>query len=163
MKDGVRVRPATLKDEAQLLEMFCTLWPDGAPADHAPHLRAILRGKPLSTLPLTIFVAEYAELAERAARDSKLLGFVEVGLRSHANGCDGRRAVGFLEGWFVARRARRSGVGKQLVAAAEQWCRAQGCREMGSDVLTTNRTSLAAHGALGYELDCRCVNFRKSL
>jgi hypothetical protein len=57
----------------------------------------------------------------------------EVGLRSHANGCDGQRAVGFLEGWFVARGARRLG------------------------------GSIAAHRALGYEIDCRCVNFRKSL
>jgi aminoglycoside 6'-N-acetyltransferase I len=134
--------------------MFLALWPDGTPADHAPHLRAILRGKPLSTLPLTIFVAE---------RDSKLLGFIEVGLRSHANGCNGRRAVGFLEGWFVSRGVRRSGVGKKLVAAAEQWCRAQGCHEIASDALSNNRTSIAAHRALGYEVDCRCVNFRKSL
>ena len=72
------------------LEMFGTLWPDESPRGHASHIRGILRGKPRSTLPLTLFVAE-------AGR--RLIGFVEVGLRSHANGCDGVRAVGFLEGW----------------------------------------------------------------
>jgi len=112
VKETVRVRPATLEDEAALLKMFCSLWPDGTASDHGPHLRAILRGKPLSTLPLVI---------------------------------------------FVARR------GAKLIAAAERWCRAQGCREMGSDTWTTNRGSIAAHRALGYEIDCRCVNFRKSL
>jgi aminoglycoside 6'-N-acetyltransferase I len=160
VKESLRVRPATLADEAALREMFCTLWPDEKPSDHAPHLRAILRGKPLSTLPLTIFVAE---LRAGAADDAALVGFIEVGLRSHANGCDGRRAVGFLEGWFVASRMRRHGVGAKLVAAAERWCRAQGCREMASDTWTSQRVSIAAHRALGYEVDCRCVNFRKSL
>ena len=86
-----------------------------------------------------------------------------MGLRSHANGCDGVRAVGFLEGWYVARRWRRSGVGAKLVAAAERWCKAQGCREIASDTWTSHRVSIAAHQALGYEVDGRCVNFRKTL
>jgi aminoglycoside 6'-N-acetyltransferase I len=150
----VCVRGATVSDAAALLEMFRKLWPDESPGDHAAHIRGILRGKPHSTLPLTLLVAE---------RGDELVGFIEVGLRSHANGCDGRRAVGFLEGWYVKRGLRRRGIGAELVKAAEKWCRARGCREMASDTWTSHRASIAAHRALGYEVDCRCVNFRKSL
>jgi aminoglycoside 6'-N-acetyltransferase I len=154
MKESVRVRQAVASDGAKVLEMFQTLWPDEPPDEHTVHIRGILRGKPRSTLPLTLFVAEI---------DERLVGFIEVGLRSHANGCDGLRAVGFLEGWYVARGVRRRGVGAKLVAAAEKWCKARGCREMASDTWLGHRTSIAAHRALGYEVDCRCVNFRKSL
>lgn len=150
----MRVRPAVTADAAGVLEMFRALWPDEPPREHSTHIRGILRGKPRSTLPLALFVAEKGE---------RLVGFIEVGLRSHANGCDGARAVGFLEGWYVARGFRRTGVGGELVAAAEKWCKQRGCREIGSDTWTHQRGSIAAHQALGYEIDCRCVNFRKSL
>jgi aminoglycoside 6'-N-acetyltransferase I len=148
------VRSALVTDATQILEMFCTLWPDEPTRAHAAHIRGILTGKPRSTLPLVLFVAEV---------EGRLVGFVEVGLRSHANGCDGRRPVGFLEGWYVAKGLRRRGVGGQLLAAAEKWCRAQGCREMASDTWSNHRLSIAAHQALGYAIDGRYVNFRKSL
>jgi aminoglycoside 6'-N-acetyltransferase I len=30
-------------------------------------------------------------------------GFLEVGLRSRADGCNAARLVGFVEGWFASR------------------------------------------------------------
>ena len=47
--------------------------------------------------------------------------------------------------------------------AAEKWCRARGCREMASDTWTNHRLSIAAHQVLGYAIDGRYVNFRKSI
>jgi aminoglycoside 6'-N-acetyltransferase I len=154
MAARVVVRPALPADQAQVLEMFCALWPDEPARGHASHIRGILSGRPKSTLPLVLFVAEQGRA---------LVGFAEVGLRSHANGCDGARVVGFLEGWYVARRLRRRGVGARLVTAAEKWCRAQGCREMASDTWASHRSSIAAHQAIGFEIDGRYINFRKSL
>ena len=52
---------------------------------------------PPSTLPLLVFVAE---------ADGKVVGFIEVGLRSHADGCDARRPLGFIEGWYVEPQQR---------------------------------------------------------
>jgi len=151
---SVIVRPATAADAPRVLALFRALWPDEPARELSAHLRGLLRGEARTTLPLTLFVAE---------APPRLIGFAEVGLRSHANGCDGARPVGFLEGWFVARGFRRQRVGARLVRAAEQWCKAQGCREMASDTWASHRLSIAAHRALGYEVDGRYVNFRKSL
>jgi aminoglycoside 6'-N-acetyltransferase I len=117
-------------------------------------LRAVLAGRPASTLPLVVFVAE---------RAGQLAGFIEVGLRSHADGCDERRPVGFVEGWFVVPAHRRRGVGRALMRAAERWARQQSCIEMASDTWIDNVASEQAHAALGFEVVDRCINFRKSL
>ncbi|MBK9168871.1 MAG: GNAT family N-acetyltransferase [Bryobacterales bacterium] len=90
-------------------------------------------------------------------------GFIEVNLRSHADGCDPSRPVGYIEGWYVAPEFRRRGVGARLVAEAENWAREQGCREMASDTWADNLDAQRAHEALGYAVVDRCVLYRKSL
>ena len=148
------VRLAVPGDEEAVVGLAVALWPHEKRGPMRRHLRGVLTGKPASTLPLVIFVAEEA---------ARVIGFIEVGLRSHADGCDGRRPVGFLEGWYVIPARRRHGVGRALVAAAERWSRAQGCAEMASDTWAANKLGLRAHEALGYEVADRCVNFRKTL
>lgn len=133
--------------------MFHALWPKESRAAHGRDVRATLAGAPRTTLPLVVFVAE---------ADARLVGFAEVGLRSHADGCDARRPVGYLEGWYVAREWRKRGVGRQLMEVATE-CRAQGAREMASDTWSTNRGSITAHRALGFQLVDRVVNFRRAL
>lgn len=150
-----RIRGAELRDLEALLELRGALWPDAKPEEDWPFAQAILEGRPMSTLPLVMFVAE--------DDGGKLVGFVEVGLRSHADGCDGRHAVGFIEGWYVAPEARRRGVGTALIAAAEAWSRAQGCIEMASDTWADSEDSERAHLALGFEVVDRCINFSKKL
>src|ERR1700722_401586 len=90
-------------------------------------------------------------------------GFIEVGLRSHADGCDTRHPVGFIEGWYVEAAHRGSGVGSALMRTAEGWARSQGCRELASDTWIDHEDSLRAHEALGFEVVDRCVHFKKSL
>jgi aminoglycoside 6'-N-acetyltransferase I len=150
----LRVRPIEQRDYKNLLAMLVALWPKESTRDHGRQIRSILKGAPRSTLPLTMFVAE---------RGDALAGFVEVGLRSHANGCDPIRAVGFIEGWYVQPRERRKGVGRALFAAAERWCRSHGCREMASDTWSDHRLSVKAHTGLGYAVEGTFVNFRKNL
>ena len=107
------------------------------------------------TLPAATIVAQDAR--------AKLAGFVEVGLRSHVDGCDTQRPVGFIEGWYVVEVLRNCGIGRGLIRAAEGWARGQGCIEMGSDALFDNQTSIAAHEALGFQVVDRCFHFRKAL
>ena len=155
--DDVQIRPAQEADLEQLARMCEALWPRASAAEHAEELRLLLRGKAdlVLTMPLMIFVAE--------TRDGRLVGFVEVDLRSHADGCNPSRAVGYVEGWYVAEDFRRSGVGKKLIAKAEEWARSHGCVEMGSDAVIDNEMSQRAHEALGYEAVDRCVHYRKKL
>lgn len=94
--------------------------------------------------------------------DGKLIGFLEVSIRPFAEDCDTEN-VGYLEGWFVEPEFRRTGVGRNLVANAEQWARSRGCTEMASDAELGNEDSIEAHRQLGYEETSRLVHLRKEL
>jgi aminoglycoside 6'-N-acetyltransferase I len=99
-------------------------------------------------------------LAER--EDGSIAGFVEAASRPYADGCD-TAPVGYVEAWYVDEDARRIGVGRALLAAAEEWARRQGYREMASDALLDNLVSHAAHHRAGYQEVGRVVQFRKVL
>ena len=137
-----------------LLLVIAGVWPDGTLAEHAAEVAALVAGHPRSTLPQATFCAE---------EEGELIGFLEVGLRSHADGCDPARPCGFLEGWFVAPDHTRRGVGRARVKRAEDWARAQGARELASDTWLDNHGGQRAHEALGFEVVDRCVNYRKRL
>jgi aminoglycoside 6'-N-acetyltransferase I len=153
-KTTLHVRLAALADLDAVAGQFATLWPDGSRQEHMREAAAILASHPPSTMPLVVLVAEVA---------GKVVGFVEVGLRSHADGCDPMRPIGFIEGWYVEPRHRRRGVGRALVVAAEDWARSKGCTEMASDTWIDSEPSERAHEALGFEVVDRCVHYRKAL
>ncbi len=154
MQTTAHVRLATSQDLSALADMQHALWPDGTREEHEAEARAIVEGKPPSTLPLVLFVAEL---------EQTVVGFIEVGLRSHADGCDGTRPVGFIEGWYVIPEHRGLGIGASLMEAAEEWSRTHGCHEMASDTWADNKPSEDAHIALGFKIVDTCVHFRKSL
>ena len=72
-------------------------------------------------------------------------GFLETAIRSRADGCE-RHPVGYIEGWYVDPDARRQGVGRALVEAAESWARSKGCRQMASEAELWNAVSHQVHG-----------------
>jgi aminoglycoside 6'-N-acetyltransferase I len=115
----------------------------------------LLTGKPPGALPAVVFVAESA--------DGPIVGFIAVGLRSHADGCDPSHPVGFVEGWFVAASHRGRKIGARLLREAEEWARGQSCIEMASDTWVDNFDSQRVHEALGFDVVDRCVNYRKHL
>jgi aminoglycoside 6'-N-acetyltransferase I len=151
----VLVRPARPSDQKAIAEMQALLWPVTSVDDNEKEIASLLSSGVYGTLPGTILVAVF--------EDHATVGFVEVSLRSHADGCDPAHPVGFIEGWFVAESFRKRGIGKQLIGSAEEWARAQGCVEMASDSPIDNEPSQRAHIALGFEIVDRCVNFRKRL
>jgi aminoglycoside 6'-N-acetyltransferase I len=157
MTDNVQIRPAQASDLDELAALFWALWPESPIEAHCQELRLILGGQAASvlTMPIIIFVAETVT--------GTLIGFVEVDLRSHADGCDPSQPVGYIEGWYVAEDHRRRGVGKELIAKAEEWARSRGCFEMASDAIIDNVRSQRAHEVLGYEVVDRCVHYRKRL
>lgn len=94
--------------------------------------------------------------------DATLAGYVEVGERSIADGCESS-PVGYIEAWYVDPDVRRSGHGKALLETAEQWARDRGRIEMASDALIDNDASHRAHRQNGYEEVDKVINYRKSL
>jgi aminoglycoside 6'-N-acetyltransferase I len=154
MSPPIRIRLGSPADLAVVSRLFLALWPDGSLHEFREEAALILAGSPPSTLKLVVFVAE---------ADGKVVGFIEVGLRSHADGCDTRQAVGFIEGWYVESSHRRSGVGRALMQTAEEWARAHGCHEMASDTWIDHESSQRAHEALGFEVVDRCVTYKKGL
>jgi aminoglycoside 6'-N-acetyltransferase I len=151
----IRIRNAAPPDVEQLSRLLAELWPESSAEEHERELAPILAGKTAGTLPAAFFVAE--------AADGSLAGFLEVGLRSHADGCDTSHPVGFVEGWFVSESSRGKGVGAQLLAAAENWARGHGCVEMASDTWIDHTLSQRVHEALGFEVVDRCVHYKKAL
>jgi aminoglycoside 6'-N-acetyltransferase I len=151
----VLVRQALPSDQHALARMRTLLWPDSLTEEHRREVEAILRTGRYGTLPMVIFVSQTEEGA--------LTGFLEAGLRSHADGCDIEHPVGFVEGWFVEEAFRNRGVGKELMHSAEAWSRTQGCVEIASDTWIDDERSQRSHQALGFEVVDRCVHFRKSL
>lgn len=151
----IHIRLAQLSDRDQLVRFREALWPKSSAEEHARDLSLILEGKAPGTMPLIILVAETS--------DEVLAGFLEVDLRSHADGCDPSRPVGYIEGWYVAENRRNRGIGRKLLAAAEDWARSQGCVEVASDTWVDNELSQRVHEALGYEVVDRCVHYRKAL
>jgi aminoglycoside 6'-N-acetyltransferase I len=149
------IRIAEVADRTQLAKMRAALWPEGPFEEHLGEIDKELATGMSGTLPIANFVAQ----------DDKgdLIGFIQVGMRSHADGCDPAHPAGYIEGWFVREAWRNSGVGKALVGAAETWARSQGCVEMASDSLWDNQISLAAHEALGYQVVDRCFHYKKPL
>jgi aminoglycoside 6'-N-acetyltransferase I len=152
---AAKIREAQAGDEQELAAMQSLLWPDAALDELRNEAEALIQHRFAGTLPCVALVAE--------DETGALVGFVHVGLRSHADGCNPEQPVGFIEGWFVREPFRSRGIGKALIDAAEAWARQQGCREMASDALIDNQQSHEAHLALGFEVVDRCVHFRKSL
>ena len=150
-----RIRLTSISDLEQLSQLRCALWPESSVEEDKRKLAAILSGNPGGNMPLDIYVEETEEGA--------VVGFLEIGLRSHADGCDTRVPVGFIEGWFVSENHRGQAIGAQLMAAAEHWARNHGCVEMASDTWIDNDLSQRVHEALGFEVVDRCVHYRKAL
>jgi aminoglycoside 6'-N-acetyltransferase I len=151
---AVLIRPARASDCSEISRMRAALWPESSAEEHARELQPILEGTASFPFPLVNFVAEVS---------GQLIGFLEVDLRSHADGCDPSHAVGFVEGWYVDPDWRSQGIGRKLLAAAEEWVRSHGCVEMASDTWIDNELSQRVHEAAGYMVVDRCVHYRKSL
>jgi aminoglycoside 6'-N-acetyltransferase I len=149
------IRSAQPCDREQLARLRAALWPESSVEEHAEELELVLGGKFPGVMPLGILVAE--------AGDGTLAGFLEAGLRSYADGCDTSRPVGYVEGWYVAEKWRRQGIGRELLGAAEDWARGQGCTEMASDTRIDNQASQRTHEALGFKIVERSVLYRKTL
>jgi aminoglycoside 6'-N-acetyltransferase I len=145
------VREVEASDRPEWVRMRYALWPEGSVEEHEAETR-MMPGADHPELA-AVFVAPRAE--------GGLCGFLEMSVRSYAEGCDG--PTPYVEGWYTDPDVRRQGLGAALVAAAEAWAAARGYREMASDALLDNVDSHRAHRALGFDEVERSVHFRKDI
>jgi aminoglycoside 6'-N-acetyltransferase I len=143
------IRAAQSADIPEHARMRRSLWPHDDLTEHVADVQALLDD------PMQV-----AFVAERG--DGRLCGFAEASIRRYANGND-ESPCAFLEGWWVDPDVRRTGIGRALVAAVEDWARVQGFTQLGSDALLDNTLSHQAHHALGFEERERVIYFRKRL
>jgi aminoglycoside 6'-N-acetyltransferase I len=136
-------------DWGEWLRMSVALFPQYA----AENLAAGMRDHRMRS-DADVFIAE--------REDGSIAGFVEVGAREYADGCE-TAPVGYIEAWYVDTDVRQQGYGRALLEAAESWARSRGYSEMASDAQIDNDVSLAAHRNSGYEVVDRVVQFRKDL
>jgi len=146
------VRAATPADKQYWLRMRRALWPEDEGDSHAREIDEFFAGK--LNMPLEVLLA--------SDEKGNAVGFAELSIRPYAEDCETDR-VAYLEGWYVEPHARRQGVGRALVVAAERWAKAQGCTEFGSDALIDNHASAAAHRAVGFTETVQIRCFRKTL
>jgi aminoglycoside 6'-N-acetyltransferase I len=142
-------RPVRLEDRAAWQKMRVALWPDD------DDLETSITGYFITPDPDVVTLMAFNG-------DEQPVGFAEVGTRAYAEGCDSS-PVAFLEGWYVIPAARGTGAGRALAAAAEDWARAKGLTELGSDTQLHNEAAISAHKALGFEETERLVCFLKRL
>ena len=128
-------------DQSELqhwLDLRCLLWPD----DSASHSSDITR-----------YFSGQNEHIERVwgvrSGGSSLIGFLELSLRSYAEGT-GDSPVPYVEGWFVRADARGKGAGKALMEKAMDWSSSRGFAHLASDTELSNEGSIRAHRAVGF-------------
>jgi len=143
------IRRATHEDKPEWVRMRQGLWPE-APVDYLDYDLDDILADPEQV----VFVASRA--------DGTLVAFIEASLRAYAEGSE-TGPVGYIEAWYVDENIRGQKLGREMMAAAEDWAREKGMTEMASDTWLENEASINAHKKMGYHEVERLVHFLKKL
>lgn len=147
----MNVRNITIADKDEWARMRKLLWP-GSPEEHYKVIDQFFSDG-------TKYVTEVCVID---AGDGKLVGFIEINLRSLVDASDADN-IPYVEGWFVDKEFRGKGFGKLLMEAAEKWSLDNGFCELVSDAELDNVNGIAAHKALGFKEVERTILFVKKL
>ena len=145
------VRQINGSDHSEWLRMRGALWPDCSEAMHSLEIKQYFDHADRTV----VFVFE-------REGGGGLGGFLELTIRDRVDGSYSER-VGYVEGWYVDPELRGLGIGRQLMASAEQWVISHGLTELASDTEIENEHSIDAHQALGFRETFRLVHFIKQL
>ena len=140
------IRAANIGDAADIARLSAQL---GYPADADVFADRLERLLPLPTHALLVCEGD----------DGRLAGFIGLEQRLTVEAGDEAEVVGLV----VDADARRTGTGRKLIAAAEDWARARGLREL---FLRSNIVRPEAHAfypALGFERSKTQHVYRKAL
>jgi aminoglycoside 6'-N-acetyltransferase I len=149
----MRIRPFEARDLESWSAMRARLWPHEDAAVMVREARAFTTGSASAMLDAVFLVEDH---------EARPCGFLELSVRDFSDGCDSM-PVPHVEGWYVEDAARRHGLGRALVSAAEEWARARGFTELASDSELDDHAAQRAHTRCGFEEVDRLVKFRKKL
>lgn len=142
------VRRATSADHPVWAQLLSRLHPDQSPTEFEAELQRFTKLEQ----PYIAFLAE--------SDDSEPIGMIDLRVRNYAEGAE-PGPVAYVEDLWVEPVHRRAGVGRALLAAAEQWARDEGLGHLGSDALSDNEDSRAWHLANGFTEVERITVFAK--
>jgi ribosomal protein S18 acetylase RimI-like enzyme len=151
MSDEIVIRPAREEDRefvaqfaSSLLEFGSPGWKDSGAL--APGFQRVLTDAVNNQGPrAAVLIAQHD--------DGERLGFVSVTVRHDVAGVE----RGHVADLAVIEGARRVGVGRTLMRAAEAWARDRGLPVLSLDVWSTNERALAFYHRLGYLPESLCL------
>lgn len=143
---GLAIRPAAPGDEPALAGLFTELGYPSTPEEIGRRLPAV-RADP-----------RHCALVAAGA-GGELVGCVHIGLVTSLESDGTAQILGLV----VSAAHRREGIGRALVAAAEEWARRQGCRVVQVRTNLKRPVSPAFYAGIGYEHTKTQLSFQKTL
>lgn len=155
------IRISTQSDIEDIIELRRKIFPDCTTRQHKNELELTMRLQVFDGFFIGKRVCFVAE------DNDSLVGFVEVMIRSHAEGAweqteTGDLGIAHLEGVWVEEEARGKGVGRLMVQKSEAWASKHGGTHLASDAKLENVTSHKFHKSLGFEEVERSVHYIKA-
>jgi aminoglycoside 6'-N-acetyltransferase I len=147
----VTIRRATEQDLPQWVRLRGALWPDCGTERHRLEVQQLMAKGNDGVVLVAI------------REDGSLCGFAEASVRhDHVDGA-GSVPVAYLEAWYVDADFRGRGLGRQLLAAVEDWGIGHGLSELASDAELNNQAAIDVHASCGFSESCRAVHLIKRL
>jgi aminoglycoside 6'-N-acetyltransferase I len=140
----------TIKDCAEWVSLALALWPYETEQD----MRALFLKRIPSEKDQTMLCRD-----ERG----EAIGFIDVSIREEYVEGSNSSPIGYVEGIYVKPEYRLQGIARELLRLGEEWSRAHGCTEYGSDTEIENVESQAFHLRAGFEAAHTIVHFIKKL
>lgn len=145
----MNIEPVTEASLEVLTELAIALWPDCVFEEEYEYYKKLLGSE--------------TNLCFLARDKETYIAFIQLALRNeHVEGTSSS-PVGYVEGIYVKPEYQKLGIGRQLIAAGEDWARQKGCVEFASDAELSNAISIDFHKKAGFEEVNRIVCFVKRL
>jgi ribosomal protein S18 acetylase RimI-like enzyme len=139
----VNVRPFAASDREAVLELTARLLIGAAPWLNPDTVLTVVRGSVESTIAA---IGPDNMLLVAQTTGGRCVGFVTVERQQHWAGV----VQAYIGELVVAETAEGSGIGRALLAAAEDWARAHGCATVALDTGATNLRARGFYDHLGY-------------
>jgi aminoglycoside 6'-N-acetyltransferase I len=150
MLENIEINETTEADIGDWLSLTMQLWPDSSSDDLKKEMQDILHSDRESGVIARL-------------EDGTAIAFMNLSQRSdHVPGAT-QSPVAYLEGIYVVKAYRKTGVGRRLIDYAEDWAIRQGCSQFASDALLDNVASHSFHKQVGFREVERTVAYIKEI